>query len=194
MAIKTFTLNTLKSLIRIMESRYTKIGDIANYTVTKQASAENGYAASYNLMKDGEIVGSTINIPKDYLVKSASVKEVTTADTPVQGYVIGDKYIDFVVNSIDNDGAESHIYIALSDLTTVYTPGNGINIDSTNAVSVKVNTSNGLTVDSNGININLATASSAGAMSAADKNKLSKCTTSDDFEEITAAEIGALFE
>ena len=51
MTIKTVTLNTLKSLVRIMESRYTKIGDIADYTITKQASAENGYAASYNLMK-----------------------------------------------------------------------------------------------------------------------------------------------
>lgn len=44
-----------------------------------------------------------INIPKDLLVKSASVKEVTEADQPYEGAAVGDKYIDFVINSVEGD-------------------------------------------------------------------------------------------
>ena len=39
----------------------------------KKAADSGEYAAVYNLTKDGEIVGDTINIPKDIVVKSGSV-------------------------------------------------------------------------------------------------------------------------
>ena len=57
-----------------------------------------------------------INIPKDLLVKSASVKEVTEADQPYEGAAVGDKYIDFVINSVEGDANESHVYLAVQDL------------------------------------------------------------------------------
>lgn len=108
----------------------------AEYDIVKAETPADGYAASYNLKKNGEIVGATINIPKDYLVKSGSVKTVETADTPVAGYKAGDKYIDFVVNAAEGDGNESHIYLLVSELVDVYKPGDGIEISADNTVSI----------------------------------------------------------
>ena len=92
-------------------------------TVEKQSSAESGYAHTYVIKQGGSQVGSKINIPKDFLVKSGSVKTVTTANNPVSGYVIGDKYIDFVINSKDGSATDEHMYILVSDLVedTTYT-------------------------------------------------------------------------
>ena len=51
------------------------------YTIVRLANEEVGYAASYVLKKDGTQVGATINIPKDYLVRSGEVKTVTVAES-----------------------------------------------------------------------------------------------------------------
>lgn len=175
--IKRTGLNTLQALVDEIEARYARIDDVSVYSIEKKATADEGYIASYNLTKDGTVVGDTINIPKDYLVKSATVKTVDTADTPVEGYNVGDKYIDFVINTIDDDGNESHIYIAFTDLNiATYTAGDGIDITNSE-VSAKVDTTNGMTLNESGIGINLATTNTAGAMSAADKTKLDSAIT-----------------
>ena len=106
------------------------------YSLVKAETAVEGFAASYNLTKGGVNVGDTINIPKDYLVKSASVKTVESADTPVSGYKVGDKYIDFVVNTTDGTGNESHIYLAVNELVDVYTAGDGIEVGTDNKISL----------------------------------------------------------
>lgn len=85
-------------------------------TVEKLATAETGYLASYAVKQNGAQVGATINIPKDYLVKSASVQTVTVADQPYTGAVVGDKYIDFVINVKEGTATDSHIYIPVNDL------------------------------------------------------------------------------
>ena len=108
----------------------------AEYNIVKAETPADGYAASYNLTKNGENVGATINIPKDYLVKNSSVKTVETTDTPVAGYKVGDKYIDFVVNTVEGDGNESHMYLLVSELVDVYKPGDGIEISADNTVSI----------------------------------------------------------
>lgn len=138
---------------------------IAEYSVVKLETATDGYLASYQLQKDGAPVGATINIPKDYLVKSASVK-TATADDP-SGFAEGTKYIDFVVNTYDTDsgtGKESHIYLNVQDLVDVYTAGNGIEISGANAISVKVVAENGLSVDASGVKMSVASANANGAM------------------------------
>ena len=66
--------------------------------VEKKATANTGYAASYTIKANGVALTPDIDIPKDFLVKSATLETVTTADVPYQGAVVGDKYIDFVVN------------------------------------------------------------------------------------------------
>lgn len=109
-------------------------------TVEKQATAESGYFATYVVKQNNVQVGSKINIPKDYLVKSGSVKNCTTANVPVQGYVVGDKYIDFVVNTKDSSGTDEHIYILVSDLvedTTYTADGTTLQLSGANVFSIK---------------------------------------------------------
>lgn len=148
--------------------------------VVKKATANAGYIASYQVTVDGTVVGADINIPKDYLVKSADIKVVAAADDPYAGAVVGDKYIDFVVNTVSGDGNESHIYLSVQDLVDEYTAGDGIEISATNVIAIKLGTNaNGLKVGANGLELDEAVANgddgtggSAGAMSAADKTKI----------------------
>ncbi len=119
----------------------------AEYTITKRANAETGYAATYDLKKDGTAVGDAINIPKDFLVKSAELKVVTTADDPYEGAKVGDKYIDFVVNTYDPSqaGSDVHIYLPVNDLVDTYTGDETtIHIGNDNVISAKVDVAHGL--------------------------------------------------
>lgn len=86
------------------------------YRIAEEASAS--YAKVYKLQqKNGETWSdisdsSSINIPKDMVVESGSVKECTTDNVPVSGYKKGDKYIDLVIAN----KADAHIYINVKDL------------------------------------------------------------------------------
>ena len=141
--------------------------------VVKKATANAGYIASYQVTVDGTVVGADINIPKDYLVKSADIKVVAAADDPYTGAAAGDKYIDFVVNTVGGDGNESHIYLSVQDLVDEYTAGDGIEISATNVIAIKLGTNaNGLKVGAAGLELDEATTTAAGAMSATDKTKL----------------------
>ena len=62
----------------------------------------------------------------------------------------------------------------MNELVDAYTSGNGIDISVSNVVSVKIDSANanGLEVGAAGLKLNAATASTPGAMSAADKTKL----------------------
>lgn len=125
-------------------------------TVEKQSSAETGYAHTYVIKQGGSQVGSKINIPKDFLVKSGSVKTVTTANNPVSGYVIGDKYIDFVINSKDGSASDEHMYILVSDLVedTTYT-ADGTTLQLTNGQFKVKNGGIGTTQLATGVNTSL---------------------------------------
>lgn len=124
-------------------------------TVEQQTTAENGYASTYVVKQNGTQVGVKINIPKDFLVKSASVETVETADSPYQGAVAGEKYIDFVVNTTDASETAQHIYLPVNELVDVYTGGNGIDITSSNVVNGVVDPTSEtfLTVGANGFKL-----------------------------------------
>lgn len=114
--------------------------DLSSKTVTleKQATADTGYFATYVLKQGGTALSPKINIPKDYLVKSGEVKTCTTANVPVSGYNVGDKYLDFVVNTKDSTGTDEHIYILVSDLVDVYSAdGSTLQLSSGNVFSIK---------------------------------------------------------
>lgn len=122
----------------------------SEYTIAKATTAEDGYVSTYVFTKDGTQVGDKINIPKDLVVESGSVKTVTTADTPVEGYAVGDKYIDLVLANAD----DQHIYILVSDLVDTYVAGTGITI-----------TGNSISVDSSAVALtsSLATVATTGS-------------------------------
>ena len=176
---KLVKLGALKSLSERIKSDYATKDELAaikvpEYSITKQGTAESGYLATYQLTKGGSPVGEKINIPKDFLVNSADILEVEEADQPYDGAEVGDLYIDFVVNSKNADGTATHIYLPVNELVDVYTGGNGIEVSPQSVISAKVDTANanGLEVTAAGFKLNLASASTAGAMSAADKTKL----------------------
>lgn len=79
------------------------IPSAAEYSIVK--AAESGdYAAVYNLTKDGTVVGASINIPKDLVVKSGSV--------------IGDEIV-----LVLNDDANTEIKIPVGSLIEYVTSG-----------------------------------------------------------------------
>ena len=86
------------------------IPDAAEYTIVK--AAESGdYAAIYNLTKNGEIVGASINIPKDMVIQSGAVVE-----NP-EGQAAG-TYIELVLQNV-----ETPLYINVGDLIEYVTSG-----------------------------------------------------------------------
>lgn len=93
-------------------------------TVEKQAEAETGYAATYIVKQNGKKVGDSINVAKDWLLKAVEIKTCETADTPVAGYKVGDRYFDFEFNV--KAGAEetsTHIYLLVEEMYDAYTSG-----------------------------------------------------------------------
>lgn len=160
--------------------------DIPEYTIVKDATAQDGFIATYHLTKDGSNVGTAINIPKDYLVKSAEVKVATGSDA--SGFPAGTTYIDFVVNTYDTtsgSGTESHIYLNVETLVKTHTAGNGISISDTNVISAKVVAANGLSVDGNGIKMGVASTTANGAMTSDMVKKLNGIDTGATANTIT---------
>lgn len=159
-------------------TNWVAIGDISAAAVTVTRNTGSGDTlASYTISQGGVALTPTIDIPKDYLVKSAEIKTVSTPNVPYTGAAVGDKYIDFVINTKDTtsgSGTESHIYLPINDLAHVYTDGYGINISNADEISIEIdsNNANGLATTSSGLKLTPATQSAAGAMSANDKKKL----------------------
>ena len=127
-------------------------GLLATFSIAKLGSANEGYAASYQLQdKSGNAMGVTIDIPKDMVVSAGEVKTVEIAEQPYAGAVVGDKYIDLTIAN----ATSSHIYIPVKDLVDVYTAGNGIDVSGSNVISAKIDaaTEGFLTVGANGIKL-----------------------------------------
>lgn len=143
--------------------------NVPEYAIEKQATADEGFAASYRLKKtvngESEYVGDTINIARDMVLQSAVMKTVVEDNIPYEGAVVGDPYIEMIFN----DESASALYIPMKGLVDTYTAGNGIEIvDGKIAVKIAAE-SNGLVAVDGALMINLATAESAGALSAVDK-------------------------
>lgn len=202
MSIQYTGLNTLTQLTESIKTGYVKKTELnENLKVVKKTTATEGYSSSYELRMGEKVLGDVINIPKDYLVKSCEKKVCETADVPEAGYKVGDKYIDWTINTVSGDGNESHIYINVQDLVDVYNSGNGVTVGADNTISLKVDTdnANGLNVGTNGLSLALASTTAPGAMSAQDKTDLADLKTAqegnltnDDFVEISAEKVKEL--
>lgn len=105
--------------------------DSLSVTLESESQVSGDILKTYTIKQGGQEVG-TIEIPRDFLVISASVKTCETADVPVEGYKVGDKYIDFLLNTKEGKGEERHLYVLVSDLVDNYTGG------STSTISVGI--------------------------------------------------------
>ena len=218
----------LKKLSLIAKSYTDAVAAAGKVNLIEAATATSGYLKTYILAAGvdteaavvesgaGKNLIGKINIPKDFLVKSARIGTVATADAPYTGAKVGDKYIDFVINTKETaDGSETatHIYLPVNELVDVYTGSNAIAVGNDNSISIILNaTASGLVIDANGLAIQidgdnanglaltaaglklaLASTTAAGAMSAADKVKLDKALTSDDIADLSDAELASWF-
>ena len=140
----------------------------------KADAAEEGYFATYHILdKYGNKCGESINIPKDFLVKSASMKYCEVENVPISGLKVCDPYLDFVINVKEGVAPEDeHLYINVKNLVDIYRGGNGIDIDTDNIVRAVVVEANGLSVDEEGIKLAVADSSKNGAMTAGMVSKL----------------------
>lgn len=118
-----------------LDGRINSLETGASVKIT-EAAGSGDVLKSYTFTQNNHEIG-VINIPKDFLVKSGSVREAGAEDT---GIDVGTKILDFVVNSIDGTGNESHILIPVSDLVDTYTGGNGIAVSESNVISVVLDT------------------------------------------------------
>lgn len=111
-----------------------KVADITistkSYTIDKLATPEGNYLASYVLRENGARTGSTINIPKDKAIYSGSVEVVTAKGYPFSGALVGDKYIDILLN----DTEKTHIYIPAQKLVDAYSGDKYVKVDTDNKV------------------------------------------------------------
>lgn len=108
-----------------------------DYTVTITETTDglaDSIAKKYTFTQNGAEIGS-INLAKELVVTSGSVKEVTEADAPYTGAVVGDKYIELVIANQDTP-----IYVPAKDLVDIYTAKDGaaevqVAISNTNEIS-----------------------------------------------------------
>ena len=88
-------------------------------SVEQQTAPEAGYASTYVVSQGGVALSPKINIPKDFLVKSVTTEICQEADVPIQGLEPGDKYIDFIINTVDSSETEQHLYLAVKEFGCV---------------------------------------------------------------------------
>lgn len=119
------------------------------------ATTTEGYLKTYTFSQNGSEIGK-IDIPKDLVVTSGQIVEVNDV-----------KYLRLTIAN-----QSEPVDIAVADLVDVYTQGNGIEVSTGNVISAKVVAGNGLSLDANGIAMAAASSNGAGAMSAADYDKL----------------------
>lgn len=103
---------------------------VPEYSIKKLDAATEGMSASYQLTKDGAVVGAVIDIPKDMVVKSGSVQTFAAGELP-GGVAEAGTYIVLVLANATSD----KLYIKVDDLIEYVTSGSAegdmvfINID-----------------------------------------------------------------
>lgn len=151
MAIKYSSLATLTAFKNEIDARYALKSELKTPVLKKLDTASEGAFASYQLQVDGTAVANsaTIDIPKDYVVKTAQLKTVVDGDSFIgDAFAINDKYIELVINAkdaSDGTGAET-LRINVKDLFNEYTAGDGIDITG-GVVSLKVEDNSALSID-----------------------------------------------
>lgn len=168
--------------------------DVPSYEIERQADSGDAVAV-YKLKKtvgtESSYVGDAITIPKDLVISSGSLEIVAEADVPYAGAVVGEPYLDIVLSNADSE----HIYIPVKGLVDTYTAGDGLQlVDGTFSINLGTD-ANGLHFVDGSLNLALASADSAGAMSAemftaVDGLLKLDIATKSDLQEVIAEAVG----
>lgn len=88
--------------------------------------------------RQGMILKNLVDSKIPIVLESAEVKVCTEDDDPVEGYEVGDRYVDFKLNT----GDEEHIYILCDEIIKVVTSYEALtNLPSINGVTLSGNKS-----------------------------------------------------
>lgn len=104
-------------------------------SISESATTLSSILKSY-VVKQGTREVGIIDIPKDFLVKSATIKTVTTPNQPYEGAQVGDKYIDLEINAKTGETEDSHLYIPIKDMVDAYSGA------TTDTISVQIGDNN----------------------------------------------------
>lgn len=115
---------------------------VPKYTISKSTDNGGVYSAVYRLYEGTTPVGEAINIPKDMVVSSGSVKYATAEDVAnnlYEGVAIDEAYIELTLANSNNP-----VIIPAKSLIDIYTSGDSyIVIDNTtNKVTLDISTVN----------------------------------------------------
>lgn len=89
---------------------------VPEYTLVAASSAAEGAIKSYELHKDGQKVGVSIDIPKDLVVTSGEV--IQASGDEGADLVSGELYLKLIIGN-----SSEPVYISVKDLVDVYTAG-----------------------------------------------------------------------
>ena len=123
------------NILQVSENGLSVVASQSEYSLDAVTTPAEGYASQYEFKKDGEVV-TTINIPKDQFLKSA-----TFHATAEEGVSVQAPYLKFVWDIAgkdmdpDLDGIQNTTYVPVADLVDTYTEGSYITIQD-NVISV----------------------------------------------------------
>lgn len=103
---------------KVLKDAIDSVSTDAVVTISKQATAEDGYASTYVLYQGGTALSPKINIEKDRMLRSISVETVgatPTAEESEYGMVTGDQYILMIVDTTSSDNP-TRIILPISDV------------------------------------------------------------------------------
>lgn len=101
---------------------YVNVPSVTDYSVAIAASSPDGLAKRYTFTQCGTTIG-TIDLPKDMVVSSGTVRKPNTEEAEKYG-VSEDE--DYIVLTLANVEERPLIFIPVADLVQTYTSGSGV--------------------------------------------------------------------
>lgn len=123
------------NILQVSENGLSVVASQSEYSLDAVTSPAEGYASQYKFKKDGKVI-TTINIPKDQFLKSATFH--ATAEEGVSAQAPYLKFVwDIAGRDMDPDleGIQNTTYVPVADLVDTYTEGSYITIQD-NVISV----------------------------------------------------------
>lgn len=142
--------NDIQNINRELESITNNLLDSMQVSVEVEAESESNILNVYNIIQNNEIVGS-ISIPKDLVIERGSIVNGTWNGAEFTEGQGSDKALKLIINNQSDP-----VYINVTDLSEVYTAGNGIDVSNLNSISIKIDNSSNpgiLSVSGDGLKI-----------------------------------------
>ena len=128
-----------------------------NYNLLEVATTE--YAHLYQMTLNGDPRGDQIIVPLDIRVSDAQIRQVTTANVPYGGAVVGDWYLHLTVTNGEDlytplpTATASQLGLVQPDGTTIQVSGGAISVPiaTTSRVGLVMPDNDSISIDANGV-------------------------------------------